>query len=212
MYNRKKKPSEQPKPHYKKEEASSNQSGAQFQNNGRNPQEKHGESSGNKKKKRNFWRNRFKNKRGNNDKKTDFSDKRDNSHSDKNKQSRYPQKPVVLPEEIMGLERIENSIFNLEPPPVEEGEKSEFICPICEKPIKHLDSAILHQPDGQPAHFECVIKEIVENNRNHLGRHRRIYYIGSGQFAVVKELYDRRGRVKSYQVIHRIPYEKQENS
>ncbi len=56
-------------------------------------------------------------------------------------------------------------------------------CPLCEKPIRSLNTAITHKASQQPAHFDCVIGELrkIEN----LNPEERICYLGRGTFGVI---------------------------
>ncbi len=81
------------------------------------------------------------------------------------------------------------------------------VCPICEAPIRNVLTAIRHKESGNLAHFDCIIKVIRTENTEKLGKHRRIYYIGAGNFAIVRERYDKRGRLRNYHIIERISYE-----
>ncbi|MDR2402754.1 MAG: hypothetical protein LBD78_01850 [Spirochaetaceae bacterium] len=56
-------------------------------------------------------------------------------------------------------------------------------CPICGKPIKDISSAITEKNSGEPAHFDCIIAKIAEQETLEPGD--RITYIGGGRFGVV---------------------------
>ena len=75
-------------------------------------------------------------------------------------------------------------------------------------PIRNSYTAIHHKESGNLAHFDCVLRELAKENNTKLGRYKKIYYIGAGNFAIVKELYDKRGHFKNYEVLERIAYEK----
>ncbi|MGC8765291.1 MAG: hypothetical protein ACP5QT_05335 [Brevinematia bacterium] len=83
-------------------------------------------------------------------------------------------------------------------------------CSICNAPVKSIYTAIRHKETGELVHFDCVIRELVKEYKHKLGKNLRIYYIGAGDFAIVREIYDRRGYLKSFEVIERIEYEKKE--
>lgn len=99
------------------------------------------------------------------------------------------------------------------PPQVFEDENSlpldpnAPICPVCNEPIRSVLTAIRHKESGQLAHFDCIVKDIRAASGDKLGKHRKIYYIGAGNFAIVRERYDKRGRLRSYHIIERISYE-----
>lgn len=56
-------------------------------------------------------------------------------------------------------------------------------CPICGKPIKDIGSAVTEKNSGEPAHFDCIIAKIAEQET--LGPGDRIAYIGGGRFGVI---------------------------
>jgi len=56
-------------------------------------------------------------------------------------------------------------------------------CPICNKSVKFLLTAISVGEDNKPAHFDCVLKEVSENEE--LGPKEKIIYIGNGNFAII---------------------------
>ena len=57
------------------------------------------------------------------------------------------------------------------------------VCPICNQSVKFLLTAISVGEDNNPAHFDCVLKQISESEK--LGPKEKITYIGNGTFAVV---------------------------
>lgn len=93
-----------------------------------------------------------------------------------------------------------------------EGENLENlpVCPVCEKPIRNQYISIRHNESGNPAHFHCILNQITETNREKIGKNQRVCYIGAGNFAIIRESYDKRGRAKTYQIIEKIRYEKRE--
>ncbi len=182
-------------------------------------------------KNRNYWRNRRNKKRGDrtqgqnassgqlgNQPNPQNQSQNQNRNIQNNQQRPQPQpqrpepprEPVILPDDIQTLEPLEASILEFKPGETEEG-PAKVICPICEQAVQSLSTAIWHKEHGTPAHFDCVVKELVQTHKDSLGKHRRIYYIGKGQFAIVKETFDKRGQLKTYQVMERIPYEHTES-
>lgn len=59
------------------------------------------------------------------------------------------------------------------------------VCEICGQPISsvELGSAIPEKNTDNPAHFDCVLKQITENEKP--GQNERVTYIGQGKFAVL---------------------------
>jgi hypothetical protein len=82
------------------------------------------------------------------------------------------------------------------------------ICQICNMPVKSIYTAIRHRETGEFVHFDCVIRELIKENSSKLGKNLKIYYVGSGNFAIVKEIYDKRGFLKTFEIVERIEYEK----
>jgi hypothetical protein len=83
-------------------------------------------------------------------------------------------------------------------------------CPICELPVKSPATSIPHRETEKLAHFDCVIRELLKDHKDKMGKHRRIYYIGGGNFAIVREHHDKRGRLKTYNIIEKINYAQKE--
>lgn len=83
-------------------------------------------------------------------------------------------------------------------------------CVVCGVIIRNIYTSIKHPEKSGPAHFDCVVRELAKSNLTKLGRGKNIYYIGGGNFAIVRENYDRRGRFRSFEVIEKIAYEKKE--
>jgi hypothetical protein len=83
-------------------------------------------------------------------------------------------------------------------------------CQICNMPIRSVNTAVHHNVSGELVHFDCALRELSKEFNPKLGRFKKIYYVGAGNFALVKEIYDRRGHLKSYEVLERIPYEAKE--
>jgi|GEM_PF-2350034 hypothetical protein len=85
---------------------------------------------------------------------------------------------------------------------------AEAICPLCNYPIKKFYTTVRHPTLDALVHFDCALRELFHQHKSRLAKDQRIYYIGGGRFAIVKEVRDKRGNLKSYQVIEKIEYEK----
>jgi hypothetical protein len=57
-------------------------------------------------------------------------------------------------------------------------------CPICQKAVRDLTSAITHRESGLPAHFDCILKML--RNDNAVQQHEKICYLGKGSFGIVQ--------------------------
>ncbi len=76
------------------------------------------------------------------------------------------------------------------------------ICPVCEKKITEPFYAIKERESGKNAHFECILKKVANDEKLESGE--RIYYLGGGNFGVVREK-RYRGR-KKIVINKKIPY------
>jgi len=76
-------------------------------------------------------------------------------------------------------------------------------CPICGEPVREIASALTHRASGQPAHFDCIVKELRETNP--LGPQERLCYLGGGTFGVLTWKIE--GNPASFVIKRRIPYE-----
>jgi len=86
--------------------------------------------------------------------------------------------------------------------------ENQSICPLCNYPIKKFYTTVRHPTHDALVHFDCALRELFQQHKSRLARDQRIYYIGAGRFAIVKEIRDKRGNVKSYQIVEKIEYEK----
>jgi hypothetical protein len=102
----------------------------------------------------------------------------------------------------------DNPLATLSPAEGKKEEPSTDVqCKICNMPIRNHYTAIRRKESGELSHFDCVLRELSKENLPKLGKFKRIYYIGSGDFAIVKEFYDKRGHLKNYEIIEKINYE-----
>jgi hypothetical protein len=83
------------------------------------------------------------------------------------------------------------------------GEAEHPLCPLCQKPVRELASAIAHRETGSPAHFDCILRLLREENTP--GENEKICYLGNGSFGVVQF---RGGSPLRFFVRKRIQYEK----
>ena len=80
-------------------------------------------------------------------------------------------------------------------------------CPLCGKSIRNINIAIEEQKSKQPAHFECIMRDLTKEVT--LGPQERLHYLGSGCFGIVK-LQEGKG-LSSYSIVRRIQYEDRDN-
>jgi len=57
-------------------------------------------------------------------------------------------------------------------------------CPLCQRQIFDVSSALADPNSGEPVHFDCALTKLAEMER--LGPNEHIAYIGRGSFAVVE--------------------------
>jgi len=77
------------------------------------------------------------------------------------------------------------------------------ICPVCNRPLNTILTAIKHRGTGKKAHFDCVIKELKKYYC--LKSRESIYYLGGGSFGVI-ETTGREGS-RGFVIKKRIQYE-----
>ena len=58
------------------------------------------------------------------------------------------------------------------------------ICPICEKTVRDVLTAIATGTENKPTHFDCVLKALGEQEP--LEPNEKICYLGGGSFGIVK--------------------------
>lgn len=57
-------------------------------------------------------------------------------------------------------------------------------CPVCQKAVRDLTSAITHKESGKPAHFDCILKALRSGNA--VQQNEKICYLGKGSFGIVQ--------------------------
>ena len=81
-----------------------------------------------------------------------------------------------------------------------------FQCPFCGENIRDLKTAIARREDGEPSHFDCVVKALAE--KEDMQKDEKIWYLGNGSFGIVKERPNSRNN--KFFVRKRIQYEDNE--
>lgn len=79
------------------------------------------------------------------------------------------------------------------------------ICPICNEPIYIIEQSILYVATNTPAHFDCIIKHLSEENK--LEENEKIVYLGSGTFGIIQERNAAHSSGSKFFVKKRIDYE-----
>lgn len=80
-------------------------------------------------------------------------------------------------------------------------------CPICSRPVRELPSALTHRPTGQPAHFECILKEL--RDAQELSPQERLCYLGGGTFGILE--FRQAGGATKFTIRKRIQYEEKDS-
>jgi hypothetical protein len=79
-------------------------------------------------------------------------------------------------------------------------------CPICGKQVRELSSALTHRITLQPAHFDCVFRELREANP--LSAQEKLCYLGGGCFGVLE--FRPNGGPTGFVIKKRIQYEEKD--
>jgi hypothetical protein len=79
-------------------------------------------------------------------------------------------------------------------------------CPVCGKPVRELVSALTHRVARQPAHFDCVVRELRESNE--VAPQEKICYLGGGSFGILE--FRPSGGSPRFVIRKRIQYEEKE--
>jgi hypothetical protein len=79
-------------------------------------------------------------------------------------------------------------------------------CPICGKPVRELSSALTHRVSRQPAHFDCVVREV--RDANPVAPQEKLCYLGGGSFGILE--FRSPGATSGFVIKKRIQYEEKE--
>jgi hypothetical protein len=79
-------------------------------------------------------------------------------------------------------------------------------CPVCGKPVRELSSALTHRVSRQPAHFDCVVRELREANP--VAAQEKLCYLGGGSFGILE--FRPAGGPSGFIIKKRIQYEEKE--
>ena len=78
-------------------------------------------------------------------------------------------------------------------------------CPVCGKQVRELSSALTHRISQQPAHFDCVVRELREANP--VAPQEKLCYLGAGSFGILEF---RPGGPAGFVIKKRIQYEEKD--
>jgi len=79
-------------------------------------------------------------------------------------------------------------------------------CPVCGKQVRELASALTHRVARQPAHFDCVMREL--RDANEITQQEKICYLGGGTFGILE--FRPPGGPSRFVIRKRIQYEEKE--
>jgi len=80
-------------------------------------------------------------------------------------------------------------------------------CPICGRPVRYMMTAIAQGENGEPTHFDCVLRLITE--KEELQPREKVCYLGNGSFGIVRF---KPGGQSKFTIRKRIQYEEREKS
>jgi len=79
-------------------------------------------------------------------------------------------------------------------------------CPICGKPVRELASALTHRASRQPAHFDCIVRELRDSTE--IAPQEKLCYLGAGTFGILE--FRPPGGPSKFVIKKRIQYEEKE--
>ena len=79
-------------------------------------------------------------------------------------------------------------------------------CPICSKPVRDLASALTHRISHQPAHFDCIVRELRDSTK--IAPQEKLCYLGAGSFGILE--FRAPGGPSKFVIKKRIQYEEKE--
>ncbi|MBN2544660.1 MAG: hypothetical protein JXB50_02605 [Spirochaetes bacterium] len=82
-------------------------------------------------------------------------------------------------------------------------ELKEKSCAYCKKKIIEMSTAIMNE-DDKYFHFDCIIKELEEKNKDILKPAQRIVYLGNNTFGIIEE-FKENGKIK-FKINEKINY------
>jgi hypothetical protein len=79
-------------------------------------------------------------------------------------------------------------------------------CPVCGKPVRELASALTHRASRQPAHFDCIVREL--RDATEIAPQEKLCYLGAGSFGILE--FRAPGGPSKFVIKKRIQYEEKE--
>lgn len=80
-------------------------------------------------------------------------------------------------------------------------------CPLCGEPILEISSAVTDRLTGQPAHFDCVMKKI--SDEEDIQENEKLCYLGNGSFGIVEK---RSSGPTKFSIRKKIQYENKDSA
>lgn len=81
--------------------------------------------------------------------------------------------------------------------------RPKLMCEICNQPIQDEASAIATPERGNPAHFDCILKKIKEEEK--MNDKQQLVYLGSGSFGIIQ--IESSGSKNNFKIIKKIEFE-----
>lgn len=109
-----------------------------------------------------------------------------NEQQQKNNQQKNNQQKNVVQQKTFQFNpaRYEDDAANRERnKAIQELKERTVKCPICGEPITDLASCLTDKKSGEPAHFDCILNQV--SNEEKLGENEKIAYIGQGRFGIL---------------------------
>lgn len=79
-------------------------------------------------------------------------------------------------------------------------------CPLCGKSVRELASALTHRASRQPAHFDCIMRELRDSNE--MAPQEKLCYLGGGSFGILE--FRPQGAPSRFVIRKRIQYEEKD--
>ena len=79
-------------------------------------------------------------------------------------------------------------------------------CPVCGKPVREMASALTHRISHQPAHFDCIVRELRDSTE--IAPQEKLCYLGAGTFGILE--FRPPGGPSKFVIKKRIQYEEKE--
>ncbi len=124
------------------------------------------------------------------------NNQKDTANQKQKEQKHYPVHKIS-PQEIAEKENA-----------IREFKTRSSVCEICNQPIQEMASAMANRGSGNPVHFDCIIKQLSENEQ--LSEKDRMTYIGNGKFAILH--FENPHDMRHFSIVKEIEWERTEGT